>query len=1103
MYLGSILRRVTYVLTAPCTPDSAFRTPRSALVLPLAVDNRKGLLFQSDRPCSVRINRFCEAPQRRRDMPVFKSPIVLLLAASILAACFAVAEDEPSILRFDGGFQTDSGVLPVTQTGVRLTAGRSGSAAEFVKGAVLTYPTDGVFDTMRGTLDLWVRPNWDSAAASGDRFFWGVDNTPDDGNRTVLGFLSRDGKGVVYFGGDGALGGLSAKVDWRAGEWHRITICWDDETPCRTLYIDGTLRHHIRAGGMPRQAQVFHVGSLPCVTRWTGVPDGHEADASIDDVSLSRTADAPGFDRVRLAAAEDGKAQTAFENAREQARPAYETAWERLQQGPTLEGVAASHTEVQWEDLVGLAAPMTQRLPVQARYHPDVILMHPDLSIALGRDNDSFGLGFALGDPFRLPSAYKVTRSLHRGYQPILESEWDTGACVLKQTALALLPRDEETVTGREMQYLVVRVQIHNTSPEASRIPLLLPLGRMQGSQNTNYAPFLGSASRWMEPPMNVKVEGDAVSLDGKALLVCRSDAPAQLEYVEDYATGTTDPLLPAALTNCLRCTLDLPPGQAATLDLITSGSSELPPVEEFSRMRELTYEAALARSELYWERGLAPGMKLTTPEPHLNDIYRHLILSCLGNVTKEPDRPWHIPYQFPGWDGVWPWECAHMVDAMCSVGFHKEMEPTLRYFTERQTGLGKYEEPGRGPEGDVKCTYGCYTGNFLLRWMNETGSILWALASKYAYSGDDDWLRNNKDSILAAWDWILGERARTRRFTETGEKVLHYGLLPRGRVHDWNDWHHFFFSDVFSWKGMDAMAAAFRQASFPEAERLTREADEYRQCLLDAVEKAQFTDPDTGLLFVPNLVYYGAGERGGLWWADGPSCMFSTGLLDAGTDARFDDMFQYLERTWGTLAGLTNRMDEPKELGKKNPFWYVNSSERGYFQNFLARGEVEKALLVFYSNLVYGMSNDCFQTVERIHVSDANYAPFQPNASGNGRLLDMFRRMVVDDQEPEVIWLLRGCPRRWFAPGQSIAVENAPVRGGTVGIHVQSEDSRVVVDIDAPSGEPARELRLMVRRAGGASPSQVTVNGEKGVFTGETIELGRPTGHVQVICTY
>ena len=73
-------------------------------------------------------------------------------------------------------------------------------------------------------------------------------------------------------------------------------------------------------------------------------------------------------------------------------------------------------------------------------------------------------------------------------------------------------------------------------------------------------------------------------------------------------------------------------------------------------------------------------------------------------------------------------------------------------------------------------------------------------------------------------------------------------------------------FSDAYTYKGMADMAAAFREAGLPEADRLANDADEYRQCILDTLHRVEFTDPDSGLLFVPNTVYYRQGERGGVW---------------------------------------------------------------------------------------------------------------------------------------------------------------------------------------------------------------------------------------------
>lgn len=1005
-------------------------------------------------------------------------------------------------LSFEEGLKANSVEEPTTASAVLLAPGKEGNSGLFMKGALLSYPAEGHFDPKAGTLDMWIRPNWDSAQPSDDCFFWGIDHDPGKENRTVLGFLSRNNKGHVYFGGDGALGGLSAQVDWRANEWHRVTVCWEQSSKCRALYIDGQLRHRIYSTAeMPGEAKVFHVGSLPCVTRWLGVMDGHEADAAIDSLTLSNAIDMPGFDLVRLAAREDEKALARNTQSQKKAVPAYEQAWERLLQGPTLDGVATQHLEVGWDELGGMAAPMSQRVPIEARYSSDVVYVHPDMSIALGRACDAYGIGFACGSPFQLPDMYAVTRKLHNGYQPIVESQWVMDSCEVNQTAFTILPRDAEVVSGKEPQYTVVRMSLRNTSAESRKVPLYVLMGRMQDMQNTNYQPFLASASRWMEPSMPVTLGQNAVLLDGKPFLAYHTSAEAAVDFVSDFATHATEPLMPETLKNVLRFEFDLPPNATTTLDLVAVGSPELYPAEETALMRETSFDAALARAEAYWDKGLEPGMKLETPEPRLNDVYRQLILSCLGNLRKNPDCPWHEPYQSPIWEGVWPWECAHMLAPMCALGFHQELEPTYKFFTERQTGIGPYAEPGRKPEGETKSAYGCYSGNFLLRWTCETGSVLWAMAAKYRYSQDAAWLVENRDSMLSAWDWIQAERARTRRFTDTGEKAAYYGLLPKGRVHDWNGWSYFFFSDVFTWKGMDEMAAAFQSAGLPDAERLRKEADEYRECLLDAVHKAEYVDAATGLRFVPNLVSTQEGEKGGLWWADGPACMFATGLLDAQTDKRFDDMFSYLQQTWGTLIGLTNRMDEPEELGRRNPFWYVNLSERGYFQNFLARGEIEKALLIFYSNMAYGLSQDCYQTVERIHISDANFSPFQPNASGNGRLLDMLRRMVIDDQEPDVLWLLRGCPRRWFAAGQSIKVEDAPTYFGKMGLRTTATENTITADITPPAGQV--EMRIVFRHPSGKLPSKTSINGKtvsaaNGVVTVQT--AGEP---FRVVCTY
>ena len=587
-----------------------------------------------------------------------------------------------------------------------------------------------------------------------------------------------------------------------------------------------------------------------------------------------------------------------------------------------------------------------------------------------------------------------------------------------------------------------------------------------------------------------------------------RRKGAGQQSYADYHNQYCVPGIFPIELRNALRFDRSLAAKETWTVDLVVAGNAKLPQFGELQRMAGLRFDQALARAEAYWERPLGAGMKFLTPEPRLNEIYKHLVLSCLGNVSKTADRPWVRPVHATIGPSAWAWEFAHVSIPLASLGYSRPMEDCLRFFVATQPGIGKYGED-KGPDGEIKSNHGCYhSGN--ARWMNETGSVLWALAANFRYSRNAEWLKANRSSILAAWDWIERERAATQVIQPDGKKVAHYGLLPKGCVHDWGGHrYHYCFTDGYTYRGMAEMAAAFREAGLAEADRLTREAEEYRCCILDVLERAEYTDPETGLLFVPNTVYFRQGERGGVWVADGPRALFDAGLLGP-TDKRWEPMLAMTRRRWGTLGGLMCHFqgslgDEQWKVNGDSPYWYVNQTEMAWQRDFLARGEPEKALLVFYTNLVYGMSPDCYQTVERVNLADSNYAPFQPNSSGNGRVLAMMRRMVIDEQDEEkgILWLLRGCPRCWFAPGKSILVRDAPTLFGKMALCTQSTATTVIVDVDLPVQRPPSQVRLVVRHAQRQKPKAVMVNGKPASSQDETITLPALAGHVRVVCTY
>ncbi len=88
---------------------------------------------------------------------------------------------------------------------------------------------------------------------------------------------------------------------------------------------------------------------------------------------------------------------------------------------------------------------------------------------------------------------YQVTRRLRNGYLPIVESRYSTGSLAVEQTAFCILPDDEDVTSGREEQYAIVRLKITNTSKRNVDSGLLLMVGKANGTQRTNYRPFVPS----------------------------------------------------------------------------------------------------------------------------------------------------------------------------------------------------------------------------------------------------------------------------------------------------------------------------------------------------------------------------------------------------------------------------------------------------------------------------------------------------------------------------------------------------------------------------------------------------------------------------------
>ena len=112
---------------------------------------------------------------------------------------------------------------------------------------------------------------------------------------------------------------------------------------------------------------------------------------------------------------------------------------------------------------------------------------------------------------------------------------------------------------------------------------------------------------------------------------------------------------------------------------------------------------------------------------------------------------------------------------------------------------------------------------------------------------------------------------------------------------------------------------------------------------------------------------------------------------------------------------------------------------------------------------------------------------------------------MFIDEQQADsgILWLLQGCPRRWFARGQEIIFENAPTLFGKMALRTKSKRNTITVDIDSPSWTSPKEMRIVIRHPKQKAMKSATVNGSPAKIDGDTVILPNPTGHLQIVCNY
>jgi hypothetical protein len=573
-----------------------------------------------------------------------------------------------------------------------------------------------------------------------------------------------------------------------------------------------------------------------------------------------------------------------------------------------------------------------------------------------------------------------------------------------------------------------------------------------------------------------------AILHDGKqiaAFFDCTAAAPLTLSI--DSAGASLRGQLPAGTT--ARC-VALIPGWFVP----TSSDADL-------AYRPQMLEDARA----YWQGLLAGAAQIETPDQFLNDIIRASQVACLVAARNESDGACISPWIAADRYGPLESEANTIVRGMDLLGHHDFSRRALQYFVRRYS-----------PAGFLT------TGYTLMG----TGWHLHSVGEHYQLTGDRDWLSGIAPQVSKVCEWIVRQRAMTKRVDEGTGKVPEYGLVPPGVTADWDLFAYRFYNQAFYCGGLRAAAEALQDVGSPGAPELVADASDFQRDLLRAYHWAQgnlpvlqspsgawFAPPAT-MLEAPGRVeeYYPGADGARSWAADveiGPHHIAWLGAMDPNS-AETSRMLDVLEDYWFLRTGMGD-YDEASNhadwfslggFAKIQPY-YGRTAEL-----YAMRDEVKPFIRAYFNAIPSLLNPENMTFWEHFHNRGAWNKTHE-----TGSFLSQTRLMFVLERGRE-LWLAPCITSGWLAEGQAVSVRNAPTRFGPVSYRVSSHvaDGFLQAAVTVPSRTAPDVVVIRLRHPEGKRMQSVTVNGQAHTDfdpAREIVRIAGARGELDIVAHY
>jgi hypothetical protein len=694
------------------------------------------------------------------------------------------------------------------------------------------------------------------------------------------------------------------------------------------------------------------------------------------------------------------------------------------------------------EDTLTWKPPYTVHLPVQPVHSPDYI--HIDCALnAIHRrvyqnisfadykktaNQETFIVQFAFDDPPFVPD-FKIGKlSLTENKYPVVTGEY---------SAMGILYRVEYSCStvdaNQSLLWMQVRVKNKGAKAQTAHVRAKVNFQLENDLYDYHYVPYHWDACKWL-PYHGVKLENNSILRDNQVIGKVVSESMNLKWEQEAHFKGAdfnnrfgSDSLYfsPAMrlkdLQDVIHAQGDLKPGEEKSFSVALLTNHDNITGSQLSYLEKASAKECREKALNNFKSQITKdNTGMVFPADNWQDIFTSLQISTLQLLVKFPDKDNLMPSQGSSSERffVWVWEAAQMLRPMLRLGYFEPVRKSLDYIFSLQDG-------GFPPEGRFTTLDGAI-GTTGPKWICTTGAALALACDYYIYSHDKEFLKQYLPKILKASHWIVGELRATRKLNPDGSRPIYCGLMPFGVGTDGDVGYIVAMSDAYTFWGLEKTVKLLENINDKGAVELRNELELYRNDLAVAIKGLSHPDG-----FIDRKII--TEETGTNFYAGFENVCSAAQLAYAGVIKPESEIFQHFITYFEQNRAVDYFMGNiDKEVT------YMGIAERDWQYIYLSTSQWKKAFAANRANLKYGMTLDAHQVQERLARNNPAFIPWQPNGSGNGRILEMMLNSFYFETDTGVT-LLGGIPFKWLQENKKTSLRNLYTSDGCINIEITS----------------------------------------------------------------